>query len=82
MFQVAYGIQPLLTRGIDGRRETVTVLEPASSSAAPVTLPPGVTPSPGQAPPASTDIRQDLKAFDSILGLPAAGIQVVITLAG
>ena len=82
MFQVADGIRPLLNRGIDGRGETVTVLEPGPSSAAPVTLPPGVTPSPGQAPPASTDIRQDLKAFDSIFGLPAAGIQVVTTLAG
>ena len=82
VFRVAYGIQPLLNREIDGRGETVTVLAPGPSSAAPVTLPPGVTPSPGQAPPASTDIRQDLKAFDSIFGLPAAGIQLVTTLAG
>jgi hypothetical protein len=58
VFQVADGIQPLLNRGIDGRGETVTVLEPGPSSAAPVTLPPGVTPSPGQAPPASTDIAR------------------------
>ena len=82
VFQVADGIRPLLNKGIDGRGETVTVLEPGPSSAAPVTLPPGVNPSPGQAPPASTDIRQDLKAFDSIFGLPAARIQVVTTLAG
>ncbi|MGH3190987.1 MAG: S53 family peptidase [Streptosporangiaceae bacterium] len=82
VFQVAYGIRPLLDRGIDGRGETMTVLEPGPSSAAPFTLPPGVTPSPGQAPPASTDIRQDLTAFDSMFGLPAARIQVVTTLAG
>jgi subtilase family serine protease len=82
VFQVVYGIQPLLDRGIDGRGETVTVLEPGLSSAAPVALPPGVTVRPGQAPPARTDIRQDLKAFDSMFGLPAAGIQVVTTLAG
>jgi subtilase family serine protease len=86
-FQVAYGIEPLLNKGVDGRGETVTVLAtPAvtvpSSSASP---PPGVvvvTPPPGKRLPASTDIRQDLKAFDSLFRLPAAPIQVVTTLAG
>jgi hypothetical protein len=34
VFRVAYGIQPLLDGGIDGRGETVTVLAPASASAA------------------------------------------------
>jgi len=29
LFRVAYGIQPLLDSGIDGRGETVTVLAPA-----------------------------------------------------
>ncbi|MGH3230834.1 MAG: hypothetical protein ACRDOA_20045 [Streptosporangiaceae bacterium] len=53
VFQVAYAIQPLLNRGIDGRGETVTVLEPGPSSAAPITLPPGVIVRPGQVPPAS-----------------------------
>jgi len=81
VFQVAYGIQPLLNRGIDGRGETVTVLEPGPS-ATPMTLPPGVILRPGQAPPASTDVRQDLKAFDSLFRLPAARIQLVTTLAG
>ena len=36
------------------------------------------TPSPGDA----TDIRQDLEAFNTMFGLPAARIQIVTTLAG
>jgi subtilase family serine protease len=63
---VAYGIQPVLDGGIDGRGETVTVLAPA--------------PSPDTAD--ITDIRQDLAAFNRMFGLPAARIQVVTTLAG
>jgi len=85
LFQVEYGIQPLLDRGIDGRGETVTVLAPAPFPSAPS---PGasspsarVTAAPG-AFPAATDIRQDLAAFDSMFRLAAARIQVVITLAG
>jgi len=35
LFRVAYGIQPLLDSGIDGRGETVTVLDPAPSPSAP-----------------------------------------------
>ena len=91
VFRVAYGIQPLLDRGIDGRGETVTVLDPApspnapaaSSPAAPAASPPGTpaAPPPVQGPN-SADIRQALKAFDSTFGLPAARIQVVTTLAG
>jgi subtilase family serine protease len=77
LFRVAYGIQPLLARGIDGRGETVTVLAPAPSPSAPA------APSPGSnQPPAATDIRQDLAAFDSMFRLPAARIQVVTDLAG
>ncbi len=67
--RAAYGIQPLLDRGIDGRGETVTVLAPAGSSTA-------------SAGPDSSDIRQDLGAFNRMFGLPAARIQVVTTLAG
>jgi subtilase family serine protease len=63
-FRAAYGVQPLLDSGIDGRGVTVTVLSP--------------TPSPGDA----TDIRQDLAAFNTMFGLPAARIQIVTTLAG
>ena len=79
LVQVAYGIQPLLARGIDGRGETVTVLAspPPPGEAGSVnscTNPP--------CPPATTGIRQDLKAFDSMFSLPAARIQVVTGLAG
>jgi subtilase family serine protease len=77
LFRVAYGIQPLLDKGIDGRGETVTVLAPAPSPGAPAGPPPG-----SDQPPAATDIRQDLAAFDSMFRLPAARIQVVTTLAG
>jgi subtilase family serine protease len=91
-FRVAYGIQPLLDSGIDGRGETITDLELAVSA----NVPPGstiiqagptstatihVTVPPGQ-PPAITDIRQDLARFDSLFRLPAARIQVVTSLAG
>jgi subtilase family serine protease len=69
--RAAYGIQPLLDRGNDGRGETVTVVSPAPSSS---------TSPPGQVPPAVTDIRQDLAAYDGEFGLPAARIEVVTTL--
>jgi subtilase family serine protease len=75
LFRVAYGIQPLLDRGIDGRGETVTVLDPAPPARATATQPPAQGPDVG-------DIRQDLAAFDSMFRLPAAPIQVVTTLAG
>jgi subtilase family serine protease len=91
-FRVAYGIQPLLDSGIDGRGETVTVLVPDAASSAPAGSPPSAScttpngsscpPSPSDEPPAATDIRQDLKAFDSLFRLPAAPIQVVSTPAG
>jgi subtilase family serine protease len=91
-FRVAYGIQPLLDRGIDGRGETITDLEIAVSANAPpgsTSIQAGptstatihVTGPPGQ-PPAITDIRQDLARFDSLFRLPAARIQVVTSLAG
>ena len=73
--QVAYGIQPLLKRGITGRGQTVVLLE----------FPPAGTGSPsaalGNQVPASSDIRQDLARFDAMFGLPAARVQVVNTLA-
>jgi len=74
-FRVAYGIQPLLDRGIDGRGETVTVLDVAPPPRATTTQPPAQGPNVG-------DIRQDLAAFDSMFRLPAAPIRVVTTLAG
>ncbi len=90
-FRVAYGIQPLLDSGIDGRGEIVTVLAPpqlpnaggAQSGTVPVaqSASAAATP-PAGASPATTDIRHDLAAFDRMFRLPAARIQVVATLAG
>jgi subtilase family serine protease len=65
--RVAYGIQPLLDRGITGRGQTVVL--------------PEFPPSAAGSPPAVTDIRQDLARFDTLFGLPAARLQVVNTLA-
>ena len=65
---MAYGIQPLLDDGIDGRGQTVVLPEFAATAPA--------------SPPKVTDIRQDLADFDSRFGLPPARIQVITTLAG
>jgi subtilase family serine protease len=65
--QVAYGIKPLLDRGIDGRGETVVLPELAESQLN---------------PPLVTDMRQDMAAFDSLFHLSAARMRVVTTLAG
>jgi kumamolisin len=83
-FQVAYGIQPLLDRGIDGQSETVTDLVPAVSNAPAGSTTTTITQSGGPQgqPSAVTDIRQDLARFDSLFRLPAARIQVVTSLAG
>jgi subtilase family serine protease len=67
-FRVAYGIQPLLDRGIDGRGVTVALPEQAETGPAQTF--------------AVTDIRQDVADFDSRFGLPPARIQVITTLAG
>jgi subtilase family serine protease len=67
-FRVAYGIQPLVDHGIDGRGQTIVLVEKASP--------------PPASPPAVTDIRQDLARFDSVFGLPAARLRVVTSLAG
>jgi subtilase family serine protease len=68
--RVAYGIKPLLDRGITGRRQAVVLLE---FPPAPATT--------GAQVPAVSDIRQDLARFDSAFGLPTARLQVVNTLA-
>jgi len=65
--QVAYGVKPLLDRGIDGRGETVVLPELAETHL----NPPGIT-----------DLRQDMAAFDRLFHLPAARMRVVTTLAG
>jgi subtilase family serine protease len=72
---VAYGIQPLLDRGITGRGQTIVLLEfpPQAAGAAGAAA--------GGQVPAATDIRQDLAQFDRRFGLPAARLQVVNTLA-
>lgn len=87
-FRVAYGIQPLLDRGIDGGGETVTVIDlpPLANSVnpsptAPVAQSSSAAAAPG-ARPANTDIRQALAAFDRLARLPAARIQTVTALAG
>ncbi|GAB3961384.1 hypothetical protein GCM10029978_013550 [Actinoallomurus acanthiterrae] len=65
--RAAYGIQPLLDRGIDGRGRTIVV--PALAAEQP-------------APPKVSDIRQDMKTFDGLFGLPAVRLKVDATLAG
>jgi hypothetical protein len=74
-FRVAYGIQPLLDRGIDGRG--VTVVLPGEAETGPARPQPiaGILQS-------VTGIRQDLAGFDSRFALPPAQIQVTTTLAG
>jgi subtilase family serine protease len=64
---VAYGIEPLLDRGINGRGETVVLPELAESRLN---------------PPLVTNMRQDMRAFDRLFRLPAARMRVVTTLAG
>jgi len=74
-FLLAYGVQPMLDRGIDGRGVTVLLPEEAETGPArpqPVT---GLLQS-------VTDIRQDLADFDTRFGLPPARLQVITTLAG
>jgi subtilase family serine protease len=65
-FRVAYGVQPLVNRGIDGRGRTVVVLEPT-------------VPSPTLG---ATFIQQDLSRYESRFGLPVAGLEVVSESAG
>jgi subtilase family serine protease len=67
-FLAAYGIQPLLDRGIDGRGVTVALPEQAETGP--------------ERTLTTTDIRQDLADFDQRFGLPPARIQVSTTLAG
>lgn len=66
-FLTAYGVEPLLGRGIDGRGQSVVLIE----------LVPGQT-----AGGADSDIRDDLADFDRLFGLPAARLQVITRFAG
>jgi subtilase family serine protease len=65
--QVAYGIRPLLDRGIDGRGQTVVLPELAESQLS---------------PPLVSDLRQDMALFDRLFHLPAARLRVVSTFPG
>jgi subtilase family serine protease len=65
--QLAYGIKPLLDRGVDGRGETVVLPELAE---------------PKLNPPLVSNMRQNMAAFDHLFGLPAAQLRVNTTLAG
>lgn len=65
-FLTAYGIQPLLEHGIDGRGETIVMPEFVSTASTP-----GVT-----------DVRADLAWFDSLFGLPPARLQIITRFAG
>jgi subtilase family serine protease len=64
-YEVAYGVAPLLSRGTDGRGETVVMPETAEA--------------PSSSGQTYTDIRQDLAAFDRRFGLPPATLRVVNT---
>lgn len=65
--EVAYGVKPLLQRGINGRGETVVLPELAETRLD---------------PPLVTDLRQDMAGFDELFHLPTARMRVVTTLAG
>jgi subtilase family serine protease len=65
--QVAYGVRPLLDRGIDGRGETVVLPELAEAQ---------------PRPPAVSDLRRDMQRFDTKFDLRPARLRVVTTLAG
>ena len=66
-YEVAYGVAPLLRRGIDGRGETVVMPELAEA--------------PSSSGLIYTDISKDLAAFDSRFGLPSATLRVVNSIA-
>jgi subtilase family serine protease len=65
--EVAYGVQPLLQRGIDGSGETVVLPELAETQLN---------------PPVVTDLRQDFAAYDRLFRLPAPRLKVVSTFPG
>jgi subtilase family serine protease len=64
--EVAYGIRPLLVRGIDGRGETIVLPELAETRLLPHVV---------------SDLRQDMSRFDSLFGLRPARLRAVTTLA-
>lgn len=74
-FRVAYGIKPLLDRGITGRGVTVVLPEEAETGPARPQPPLDIL-------QAVTDIRQDMAGFDNRFGLPPARVQVMTAMAG
>jgi subtilase family serine protease len=66
-YQAAYGVAPLLRRGITGRGETVAIFALAQTPASHGSV---------------TDIRRDLAAFDTTFGLPRARLHAVTAVAG
>jgi subtilase family serine protease len=74
-FLVAYGIQPLIARGITGYGVTVVLPEEAETGPPRPQSVAGIGKS-------VTDIRSDLADFDRRFGLPSAHLQVITTLAG
>jgi subtilase family serine protease len=64
-FRVAYGVEPLVARGLDGRGQTVVLIDTSSLLQ----------------PEATNDIRQDLARYDRQFHLPAARLQVINSLA-
>jgi subtilase family serine protease len=65
--EAAYGVQPLLERGIDGSGETVVLPELAETQLN---------------PPQVTDLRRDFAAYDRLFRLPAPRLKVVSTFRG
>ncbi|MGH3732472.1 MAG: S53 family peptidase [Acidimicrobiales bacterium] len=65
--EAAYGIEPLLKRGIDGKGETVVL--PEFAAGPPVSLP-------------VSDLRSDLRDFDKLFNLPAARLIFDTSIAG
>jgi subtilase family serine protease len=68
--RVAYGIQPLTDRGIDGRGQTVVLPALAEQRL-----------SPGVGAASVSNLREDLAGFDKLFHLPAPGLQVTTALA-
>jgi subtilase family serine protease len=69
--RVAYGIEPLTDRGIDGRGQTVVLPALAEQRLSPW----------GPFGTRVSDIREDLAGFDKLFHLPAPGLQVTTAFA-